>query len=176
MASNVVAHTDVKDNIYPRKERPENKIDGIVALIMALSRRSNRAESVVLGSRLRIDGALTSWEFLSFFDRFRASRIRAQSDRSPWGTFGSSRSRPKHLAACACLGRLRPCAWLQSYGLRAHPLGDHGVATLGGLSATRGRRQGPGDRTTGSTGCWPNGPTVTKTPSSGAKCCRVIWL
>lgn len=37
MASNVVAHLDAKDNIYPRKERPENKIDGIVALIMALS-------------------------------------------------------------------------------------------------------------------------------------------
>ncbi len=33
MASNVVAHLDVKDNIYPRKERAENKIDGIVALI-----------------------------------------------------------------------------------------------------------------------------------------------
>jgi phage terminase large subunit-like protein len=31
MASNVVAHLDAKDNIYPRKERPENKIDGIVA-------------------------------------------------------------------------------------------------------------------------------------------------
>jgi phage terminase large subunit-like protein len=38
MASNVVARLDAKDNIYPRKERPENKIDGIVALIMALSR------------------------------------------------------------------------------------------------------------------------------------------
>ena len=38
MASNVVAKLDVKDNIYPNKERPENKIDGIVALIMALSR------------------------------------------------------------------------------------------------------------------------------------------
>jgi len=38
MASNVVCHTDVKDNIYPRKERPENKIDGVVALIMALGR------------------------------------------------------------------------------------------------------------------------------------------
>ena len=36
MASNVVAHLDAKDNIYPRKENPENKIDGIVALIMAL--------------------------------------------------------------------------------------------------------------------------------------------
>lgn len=38
MVSNVVAHTDVKDNIYPRKERPENKIDGAVAGIMALGR------------------------------------------------------------------------------------------------------------------------------------------
>jgi phage terminase large subunit-like protein len=40
MVSNVVAHLDAKDNIYPRKERPENKIDGIVALIMALARAS----------------------------------------------------------------------------------------------------------------------------------------
>ncbi len=38
MASNVVAHLDAKDNIYQRKERPEQKIDGIVALIMALAR------------------------------------------------------------------------------------------------------------------------------------------
>jgi len=38
MVSNVVCHTDQKDNIYPRKERPENKIDGVVALIMAIGR------------------------------------------------------------------------------------------------------------------------------------------
>lgn len=38
MISNVVAQLDAKDNIYPRKERPENKIDGPVALIMALAR------------------------------------------------------------------------------------------------------------------------------------------
>ena len=38
MASNVLAKLDVKDNIYPNKERPENKIDGIVALIMSISR------------------------------------------------------------------------------------------------------------------------------------------
>ncbi|NVO06625.1 MAG: terminase large subunit [Rhodoferax sp.] len=50
MASNVVAHLDAKDNIYPRKERAENKIDGIVALIMALSRAIKPGESVVLGS------------------------------------------------------------------------------------------------------------------------------
>jgi len=40
MVSNVVCHMDVKDNIYPRKERPENKIDGVVALIMAIGRWS----------------------------------------------------------------------------------------------------------------------------------------
>jgi phage terminase large subunit-like protein len=34
MASNVVAKADNKENIFPRKERPENKIDGIVATIM----------------------------------------------------------------------------------------------------------------------------------------------
>ncbi|MCL4695435.1 MAG: terminase large subunit [Burkholderiaceae bacterium] len=38
MMSNVVCHRDTKDNIYPRKERPEQKIDGPFALIMALSR------------------------------------------------------------------------------------------------------------------------------------------
>lgn len=38
MASNVVAHMDAKDNIYPRKEKPENKIDGIISLLMCLGR------------------------------------------------------------------------------------------------------------------------------------------
>jgi phage terminase large subunit-like protein len=38
MVSNVVCHTDAKGNIYPRKERDENKIDGVVATIMALNR------------------------------------------------------------------------------------------------------------------------------------------
>jgi phage terminase large subunit-like protein len=38
MFSNVVCHQDVKENIYPRKERASNKIDGVVALIMALNR------------------------------------------------------------------------------------------------------------------------------------------
>ena len=50
MASNVVAHLDVKDNIYPRKERPENKIDGIVALIMAISRAIKPGDAILLGS------------------------------------------------------------------------------------------------------------------------------
>ena len=38
MISNVVAHYDKKENIFPNKERPENKIDGVVALLMALAR------------------------------------------------------------------------------------------------------------------------------------------
>lgn len=38
MVSNVVCHRDAKDNIYPRKERDENKIDGPVAVIMGLGR------------------------------------------------------------------------------------------------------------------------------------------
>ena len=38
MVSNIVCHRDQKDNIYPRKEREENKIDGVVALLMALGR------------------------------------------------------------------------------------------------------------------------------------------
>ncbi|MCK9326399.1 MAG: terminase large subunit [Bacteroidales bacterium] len=38
MFSNVVAHVDRKDNVFPRKERNENKIDGVVAIIMAMAR------------------------------------------------------------------------------------------------------------------------------------------
>jgi phage terminase large subunit-like protein len=38
MMSNVVCHRDNKDNIYPRKERNEAKIDGPVATIMGLGR------------------------------------------------------------------------------------------------------------------------------------------
>lgn len=36
MIGNVVGHFDAKDNVYPRKELAANKIDGAVALIMAL--------------------------------------------------------------------------------------------------------------------------------------------
>lgn len=42
MISNVVCHRDAKDNIYPRKERDENKIDGVVALLMCLNRAINK--------------------------------------------------------------------------------------------------------------------------------------
>jgi phage terminase large subunit-like protein len=35
---NVVAHYDARGNVFPRKARPENKIDPVVALIMAIAR------------------------------------------------------------------------------------------------------------------------------------------
>lgn len=38
MMSNVVAKEDAKENVYPCKERAENKIDGAIALIMAMGR------------------------------------------------------------------------------------------------------------------------------------------
>jgi phage terminase large subunit-like protein len=36
--SNVVGHYDARGNVYPRKARPENKIDAAVALIMCIAR------------------------------------------------------------------------------------------------------------------------------------------
>ena len=38
MASNVIAHLNAKDEIYPRKEVASSKIDGIIALIMCINR------------------------------------------------------------------------------------------------------------------------------------------
>lgn len=43
--SNVVAKEDAKDNVYPRKERAENKIDNVVALISAMGRAMVATES-----------------------------------------------------------------------------------------------------------------------------------
>ncbi len=45
MVSNVVCHTDAKGNVYPRKEQLQNKIDGVVALIMALGRALVREDT-----------------------------------------------------------------------------------------------------------------------------------
>ena len=44
MISNVVAKEDAKENVYPRKDRPENKIDGVISLLMALGRQINQEE------------------------------------------------------------------------------------------------------------------------------------
>ena len=49
MVSNVVAHYDVKDNIYPRKAMPTKKIDGVIAIIMALALRAKEIESYASG-------------------------------------------------------------------------------------------------------------------------------
>lgn len=38
MVSNVVCHRDAKDNIFPRKEQPQNKIDGVIAALMCINR------------------------------------------------------------------------------------------------------------------------------------------
>lgn len=47
MISNVVAKEDAKENVYPRKERAENKIDGVISLIMALGRSQKEQESTI---------------------------------------------------------------------------------------------------------------------------------
>ncbi len=59
MVSNVVCHRDAKDNIYPRKEQPENKIDGAVAAIMALGRALAANESGPKRSYLESSAVLT---------------------------------------------------------------------------------------------------------------------
>ena len=38
MVSNVVGHFDNKDNVYPKKERRSEKIDGFIAIVLAMSR------------------------------------------------------------------------------------------------------------------------------------------
>lgn len=50
MAGNVTAKEDLKSNIFPNKERPENKIDGIVALIMAVNRAVVNFEQIQVPS------------------------------------------------------------------------------------------------------------------------------
>ncbi len=49
MISNVVCHLDAKDNVYPRKQKPEKKIDGAVAIIIALALLSKESEGYVEG-------------------------------------------------------------------------------------------------------------------------------
>ena len=49
MMSNVVAKVDAKDNIFPRKELEQNKIDGPVAAIMATGLYVNQQENYLTG-------------------------------------------------------------------------------------------------------------------------------
>ena len=50
--SNVVAKPDAKDNVYPRKEREENKIDPFVALCEAMGVAMAPGENVIFGGEL----------------------------------------------------------------------------------------------------------------------------
>jgi len=45
MIGNVVARMDAKEHVYPRKESNDNKIDGAVALIMAMARAMQAQET-----------------------------------------------------------------------------------------------------------------------------------
>ena len=47
MISNVVAKEDAKENVYPRKERAENKIDMTIALLMALGRCQHEQDTAI---------------------------------------------------------------------------------------------------------------------------------
>lgn len=58
MMSNVTARTDQKDNVYPNKDRPENKIDGPIALIMALGRAIMEDGGSIYDTAERPDGML----------------------------------------------------------------------------------------------------------------------
>lgn len=49
MVGNVVFHKDAKDNIYPRKAHDGDKIDGVVALIMAIARAIAGARPIEVG-------------------------------------------------------------------------------------------------------------------------------
>ena len=48
---NVVGHYDARGNVYPRKARPENKIDGAVALIMCIARSMQPKSASVYETR-----------------------------------------------------------------------------------------------------------------------------
>jgi phage terminase large subunit-like protein len=53
MVSNVTCLRDHKDNIYPRKQRPEQKIDAVVAALMSLKMALTapvQQESIVLNA------------------------------------------------------------------------------------------------------------------------------
>lgn len=54
MIANIVCHHDFKDNIFPRKDRNENKIDGVIALLVALKRWMDTPPDVT-------DGRIEFW-------------------------------------------------------------------------------------------------------------------
>jgi phage terminase large subunit-like protein len=58
MMSNVTARVDRKDNIFPRKEQSAAKIDGVVALIMAVNLAMANHENPDRGSYISDTGAI----------------------------------------------------------------------------------------------------------------------
>ena len=59
--SNVVGHRDAKDNIFPRKELPEHKIDAAIGLIMALGQQIVRSAQESLPTIYQGDHTLLLW-------------------------------------------------------------------------------------------------------------------
>jgi phage terminase large subunit-like protein len=59
--SNVVGHRDSKDNVFPRKELPEHKIDAAIALIMALGQQIVRSAPESLPTIYQGDRTLLLW-------------------------------------------------------------------------------------------------------------------
>ena len=59
--SNVVGHRDAKDNIFPRKELPEHKIDAAIALIMALGQQIVHSAQESLPTIYQGDRTLLLW-------------------------------------------------------------------------------------------------------------------
>lgn len=63
--------------------------------------------------------------------------------------------------------QLEPTTWTEAgtssfcVRLRAHPVGDHGFSSGGGVPPAQGWRQGPGDR---SLALWPAGPQAQPIP------------
>lgn len=54
MFNNVTAKIDKKDNIFPNKEFPENKIDGVIATIMALARAMFHEKKFFIGKDYKL--------------------------------------------------------------------------------------------------------------------------
>ena len=59
--SNVVGHRDAKDNIFPRKELPEHKIDAAIALIMTFGQQIVRSAQESLSTIYQGDHTLLLW-------------------------------------------------------------------------------------------------------------------
>ncbi|MFW1676444.1 terminase large subunit [Pontibacter sp. JAM-7] len=59
MASNVTAKVDKNENIFPQKEHADNKIDGMVALFIAISRIIRHADEATLSSHIETHGIRT---------------------------------------------------------------------------------------------------------------------